>query len=908
MALLALLLLSARPGQPLLTNGDFEAGLTGWGLSNNWYAQPKDAGLSPITVAPGEGRDGGQALKIVGEGKRAIAMQVFAGYAGKYKVTGWVKCENLEAGDAKLLVEWIGPENKYLGGSGTDHVKGTTDWTYLAAEIDAPDEARMVHFDLLTSAPNHGTVWFDDLTFERLPLNLPPPNPPVLQAATPAGEEGCLELTWDPAQLGKGVVRLLAYVDHDHPVGVPIAVVDAAEGQATIQSLTVGTEYHCSAVTVNADGVRSIAGPVVEATVADRQAPRPGWVAAERVGANQVEVTWSPHVLDADLAALEIASPMAPPRTIRKVDLQPLLAEARPLHCTEPWGRWMLDLPAGQKQLGVRCTDQAGNAGEFAWVAVSAARPSTPLTDRPYWWASPVQQVQREATPPADPPAAPTLTCRRGESEGTQLMLRPAADLQRVRVTFDDAKSDLGATLPARWLAWHFVDYVTIEKNSRATPKEELLWPGPADYPDELSDDVERDLPADQVQPLFFRVTAPTDAKPGTYQVTGRVESDQGRLPFTFAVTIPDVPPAPRPWLQFVYWFSWGDACKQFGVDSKSADGWRVLRRLGELMTAYHQNVVTVPIPMARAWADDQGHLKFDYRDFDRFIDTMSAAGVDRLFALSHIGSRTTGEWTCPTMGAHRFPVRDLADGEERRISALDYLPALQAHLESRGLLEQCALHIADEPIPQNVESYRELSAQAHERAPKLRRIDAMHVPDLRGALEIWVPQLNYFNQWEEGFHQAQADGNEVWFYIAWVPQGKFPNRMIDSAAIKSRVLHWFNYLGGTTGYLHWALNHWHIPLSSLQSPGDQYIVWPSQRFIANSSLRYEAELSGLQDCELMFELQRKLVAGGMTEPDARKKLAGVASTVVRGVEDYTRSWDELEQVRLRLLAGLAQE
>ena len=42
--------------------------------------------------------------------------------------------------------------------------------------------------------------------------------------------------------------------------------------------------------------------------------------------------------------------------------------------------------------------------------------------------------------------------------------------------------------------------------------------------------------------------------------------------------------------------------------------------------------------------------------------------------------------------------------------------------IEELGLLNRFAVHVADEPIPQNVASYRELSARVHKAAPKLRR------------------------------------------------------------------------------------------------------------------------------------------------------------------------------------------
>ncbi len=249
-------------------------------------------------------------------------------------------------------------------------------------------------------------------------------------------------------------------------------------------------------------------------------------------------------------------------------------------------------------------------------------------------------------------------------------------------------------------------------------------------------------------------------------------------------------------------------------------------------------------------------------------------------------------------MASHGYTITRADTGASEQIDVLEVLPAIQAHIEEMGLIDRFCVHVADEPIPQNLESYRQLSARVHEAAPKLRRIDAIHVPDLQGSLEIWVPQLNYFEQWLDQFRAAQAAGNELWFYIAWVPQAKYPNRMIDSAAIKPRVLHWLNALYDTTGYLHWALNWWNISLMSLNSPGDQYITWPSARFVANSSLRYEAEREGLEDCELMFMVRDKLMERGKTREEAQAEVERIGEKAVTEFEDFTHDYAELEQVR----------
>jgi hypothetical protein len=863
-------------------------------------------------VAAGEGRDGSKALRITGGGKRGLAMQAPPAFPGRYRVTGWIKCEKIDAGQAGVLLEWIDAKGKWMRGDWAVHVSGTQDWKRFDAVLEAPPRTRSVHFDLITTEPTHGTVWFDQIEMTRLPSDMPAPQAPKIRAGTPPGQEGCLEVTWDPEQLTTGTCRMMIFCapasDTEPPRMMPIAVADSEDGRVTLWSLESGKEYVISAAAVNADGKRSAAEPFVQAKVADRQAPRPGWASARLLpGARRVRVSWSPHVLDADVKALRVCVPgdrPDVPREIASRDVTALYGVPRPLYCSVPWANVDAALPEGADKIGVSCEDKAGNRSPIAWTDVQPARsPADAAEACALWIVPPTEHVRRDAPPPAQAPANLELLLMRGQAKGFQVVVRPGKDLPKAGLVFEPLVHEDGRSLiDSRWLAWHFVDYVRLEKNSIATPKQELVWPGPSDYPDPLSDETVRDLPASRNQPVYVRVTAPRDAKPGLYRGRGRIDSDRGSKEFAFTVRVSPVALPEAMQLKFVYWFSWEDACKQFGAEQFSADGWRVLARLGELMRVHHQNVAVVPWGLVRSWRTPGGTLTHDFREFDRFVETFQSQGVDRLFCLSHVGGRTTDAWECPTMSSSRFTARCLDTGEPEQLDVVGLLPALQDHLAAKGWLDRFSVHVADEPIPVNMASYCELAARVRQAAPQLRRIDAIHVPDLQGSLEIWVPQLNYFEQWLTRYRAAQRAGNELWFYIAWVPQGRYPNRMIDSYSIKSRVIHWLNAIYDTSGYLHWALNHWHIPLTSLNSPGDQYICWPSRRFIANSSLRYEAEREGLEDCELMFMVRDAMQKRGATRADAQQRVEAVARKAVRGIQDYTRSWFELEEVRRELL------
>ena len=294
----------------LLTNAGFEEGMADWTGQHGWYEQPEGAGLSEVTVAEGEGRDETAALKITGASNRGLAMQVRSAYPGRYRATGWIRCQDLGDAEAVILAEWLGRENEWLRGDRVGGVKGTQEWQRFEADLEPPPDTRSVHLDLLTTSANEGMAWFDDMAFERILSDLPPPDPPTLTAETPEGREGCLQVTWDPDELGESVVRLLVYCAQ---MGagraadtMPKVVADPHSRECMLRSLQNGRSYEVTAVAVDADGRRSDVSPTVRAAVADRQAPRGGWLDVTAIGDGRVQVGWSPHLLDDDLVRVHM--------------------------------------------------------------------------------------------------------------------------------------------------------------------------------------------------------------------------------------------------------------------------------------------------------------------------------------------------------------------------------------------------------------------------------------------------------------------------------------------------------------------------------------------------------------------------------------------------------------------------
>ncbi len=515
------------------------------------------------------------------------------------------------------------------------------------------------------------------------------------------------------------------------------------------------------------------------------------------------------------------------------------------------------------------------------------------------WFASPLVHLFRDSVPPEGEKGEWELHTAINEPESVQLALRSGQDLAWVKV-------EVAPEALRRFdVQVRFVGYVPLPANSRATPPEELVRKAPADFPDPLLDLPFVPLRANETQPVFLTVRPLKTVKPGTYFVPIIIKTPLGSVTVSLRVRVYPVvfPDRTRLWL--TNWFRADYFARFHNVPEWGNEHFRWLRLYARLMRHHRQNVILVPLGLVSATQRLDGSFRFDFRLFERFIATFEAEGVAQRLELSHIGGRKTGRWEDPEFVA--YPVWALHEltGEQVEVPLETFLQAVRNYLKATKRLSRAMLHIADEPIPVNAASWRALSQRVHQAVPELPRIDAIHVPDLHGHLEIWVPQLNYFAQWLDTYRQRQQEGNELWFYTAWVPQGRWTNRLIDYPLIKTRLLHWFNVRYGATGFLHWGWNFWgDVMTGELQSPGDAFIAYPGP----NSSLRLEAQRDGVEDAELLWMLAERLAKGKrVNAEEAASLLAPLLQPVIRQFTDYTKDPKELDRVRRSVLEQLSQ-
>ncbi|MBC7328333.1 DUF4091 domain-containing protein [bacterium] len=890
--LLSLLVPTLLPAKNLLYNGDFENGLAGWTTEHWWYEAKidgKGTGISRIELDENVSKSGMKSLKIVGKGNRGIAMQVLQLPPGKYIVKGYIKCENLGNAQASILLEFLDKDGKWFEGITAGSVSGTADWTFIEKEIDFPPQTVWVHFDLLTSSPNDGIAWFDGI--ELLPATTPAriPQPTISSLPSDFGE---ISLAWevdDPS----GIREYEIFVEPRPFQSIknlsPKTVVGFLTRQSIIPVERSLKSVYVAVVPVMVDGRKLTEVKPIKMDIRDTKAPAPVefFVASSAHKPDHLFLRWNPNTLDSDIKSFKL---MIRTTKGREIALRQIPANQRLLLLPRA------SLPKDAKEIALVAVDYAGNESSPSWQAIPALIPSGNLP-LDFWVASPLDNIFRDTPKPVDVSKRIKLYSARNERECSQVVLLSSTSLKGVWLEPSPLVSEDGKSVISEGnISLNFVGYIYVEKNSTATPVEELARQAPADFPDPLLEDWQIDLAPNQNQPFLISVFVPKNAKPGIYKGEVFVVSNEGYLSIpieleVFPVTLPDELP-----IFVTNWFNTSAIARFHNLTEWSEDFWKMLRLYAREMRRGHQNVVLTPLSLIKIWREENGSFTFDFSDFDRWVQLFFDEGFKRI-ELSHLGGRTTGDWECPTFTLSPRTATDRLSGEQVEVGLDVFLPALQKHLEEKGWRDKTLMHIADEPIMVNVASWREQSAFAHRYAPLLKRIDAIHVPapEVDGYLEVLVPQLNYLVEWLEGYKEAQRKGYELWFYTAWVPQGKFLNRLLDYPVIKSRLLPWCGFLYGVTGWLHWGLNFWtDKELRDMGfAPGDNWILYPG-KFGPRSSLRWEAMRDGFEDFALLSML-------------GRDKAEPFLQAIIRSATDYEKSPRRLEEIRLQILRALAK-
>jgi hypothetical protein len=462
----------------------------------------------------------------------------------------------------------------------------------------------------------------------------------------------------------------------------------------------------------------------------------------------------------------------------------------------------------------------------------------------------------------------------------------------------------------------NFVGFVPVSKNTPATPPEELVRvvrSPPLDFPDPLLNVEYIDLKSGETQPVWVTIFVPPEAPPGNYTGEIYVISEKSNASIQITLRVYPVILTSRRTLWITNWFGDYKLFDYYNIKSRDEEYWKLIRNYAKFLSKYRQNIIITPILQLIKFIEaSNGTIECDFSNFDRWVELFIEEGVVGRIEGGHLAYRKEWEakefYSYETMVyradgslAYKVPSMDVTS-KEYYCFLSKFLPQLQKHLEEKGWINIYMQHLADEPIPASSESYRILAGYVRKLAPKIRIIEANQATEeLVGALDVWVPLLNQFDENQAFYNQRKAAGEEVWFYTCLAPTGKYPNRFIDYPLIKVRILHWINFKYNLSGYLHWGLNYWsENPFKNVEPnnlpPGDAFIIYPGREGPL-SSIRLEVLRLGVQDYELLK----------MLEEQNPVKARELANQLVRTITDYEKNVSKFNEIRQQLMTALSQ-
>jgi hypothetical protein len=488
---------------------------------------------------------------------------------------------------------------------------------------------------------------------------------------------------------------------------------------------------------------------------------------------------------------------------------------------------------------------------------------------------------------------------------------------QNVGALHVDALPLTGPGMPIGSPRVRWVEYVVVTSNTENTPDDELVRKAPALFPDPLLDTFPLTLEKNKTRSVWLTVRVPAGQQPGDYQ--GQIRLRQGREEIArldyqlkvYAATVPVRIP-----LTITNHFNLSDDhIRQFYSCSRfSPEWWDLMANFARFLGAYHQSsIVADPVSLAIA-EPAGGGIRYDFRTFERFVETFHAAGVSGAIEPGNLLVRErrpnapimARAWVVENGQAVR---RELPYQDTRARQFLNtFLPALHKRLEARGWTGQYLQGILDEPHKGETDAYVEVANTVRKLMPGVRTMEPVGAKQDLGFMEkttdIWVPCLGSFDDKLNLLDAHLKRGGDLWYYTCLAPRGRYPNRFIDYSLTKVRILHWINFKHGFRGYLHWGGNYWGPePFKDTQPvinqgrtylpPGDAYITYPNRlRRTLDSSIRLEQMREGIEDFGLLDELNRK-------DPARARKLA---ESAVRSFIDYVREPRQFRAIQQQLL------
>ncbi len=493
-------------------------------------------------------------------------------------------------------------------------------------------------------------------------------------------------------------------------------------------------------------------------------------------------------------------------------------------------------------------------AAEQTGSAVRAERSASPrgASGAADWWvADSFARAFQDDLPPEKPARAAALDMARGEQEAFQVCVRALGrPLRNVRVTASVLRSG-GRALAGARVEWNRVGYVWVGEPFQHPYAERAsaAW-----WPDPLLPGVPFAVEADQVQPLWFTVSVPRSAPPGTYSGSVRIVAE-GVQPIESPLTI-RVHPAAIP------------------VQGK-------MKTAFALMDGFLKQLYGGISPkLRRAYTDYLLAHRLNPDDISRCeppdLDEMSYANTRGLNAFNILN--VVPEPTKPVTWVCYSELAEYTPAFRKRF--FERLDAIVPELRKRGLAKKAYIYGFDERGPEYIPVIRDLFGEIHRRYPEVKTLSTCWPPPGTDPLSLnvdwFVPLSSSYNP--QLAQTVRKRGGEMWWYVCMGPNHPYANWLLENPLIEARLIWWQAFQYDVEGFLYWGLNIWSRehndrPIPDDAGPridwsvttggdykwlnGDGVLLYPGTRGPIGS-IRLESIRDGLEDTELLRQYRAR--------------------------------------------------
>jgi hypothetical protein len=429
----------------------------------------------------------------------------------------------------------------------------------------------------------------------------------------------------------------------------------------------------------------------------------------------------------------------------------------------------------------------------------------------------------------------------------------------------------------------------------------------PGLYPDLLTDLDEGRITyvAGHWQSLWVDIEIREDMQAGTFPIGIKFLNDKGNevCYAETSITIFDVVLPPQELIR-TEWFHGDCLADYYKVDVFSEEHWQILENFIAMAVKRGINMILTPQftpPLDTAVGGERttiqlvdvivtdGNYSFDFTKLKRWVDMCQRVGVS-YFEMSHLFT----QW-----GATCAPkVMATVDGEYKQIFGWDtpavggeytkflhvYLPELTARLREWGIADKTYFHISDEPVIEQLDSYRAAKNSVIQYLKDFVIIDALSDYEFykTGVVEKPISSNNHIHTFLD--HGVK----NMWSYYCTGQFEKVSNRFMSMPSARNRIYGVQLYKYDIEGILHWGYNFYNSQYSIKKinpyvitdamgafPSGDPFLVYPKDDGTPEESIRMMVHYHAMTDLRAMKLLESltskdyvlDIIEGDLAEP-----------------------------------------